>query len=91
MKPGAYKIYCAVTTTIEFGARPDKVKTVLSEAADVTIKGHEIYTAAEFKELADNTSAMDGYRNHYINLKADIDLAEVCGPDKGNWVPFGWF
>ena len=93
MKPGDYKVYCAVTNTIEHGARADKVATVLSEAADVTIKGHEINDAADFKAFVDDVNSGKNYQGHYVVLNDDIDLSSICGPEKGNWVTIGnsWF
>ena len=90
MKPGVYTIYCAVTNTIENGARADKFKTVLSDPATITIKAHEIYTSADIVALRNSSS--NGFQGHYVYLMNDIDVSDICGPDKGNWQPISsWF
>lgn len=52
---------------------------------------YEVANTGQFCSFRDMCNAGNNYTTRNLRLTGDINLAAVCGPTKGNWVPFKVF
>jgi len=90
--PSGGKLTCTEDGKITYendGFTFDMTITEEGGSKEETSADKTISTAAELKAFAEEVNAGNSYEGKTVVLEKDIDLSEVCGPEKGNWTPIG--
>lgn len=82
---GTKYYFCRVTNTFQ----TVKKATIDTDIASVEVKQFSINTAQDLADFRDAVNAGATFAGATVTLNDDIDLSEVCGPEKGSWTPIG--